>query len=297
MLDVVICQYGLPRFILSDNGSQFFSSLFKSLCQLMEVKRINTSVNHPQTNLTERINKILGVKISIYVGNNHLDWYKNLPYFRFAINSTYQHTTGFTPFLLNFGREPRLPQNPFSVDPVEELELMDNNKYVKHQMELLNIAWDTAREHVIEQQERQKHYYDQKRRDLEYPDGTLVWLQTQLRSNKSAFFMKKLAPKWCGPFKIVQHRGVNYYLETSNGEIKGKYHIEQLKLYHSNNPEEDLTSDLESDNDVSQCSSEQCDVDLIRWVCCDKCDLWYHQACVNAPPDVANQEWLCPKCV
>lgn len=31
-------------------------------------------------------------------------------------------------------------------------------------------------------------------------------------------------------------------------------------------------------------------------VCCDKCQLWFHFACVNAPQDVDKCEWFCPRC-
>lgn len=37
-------------------------------------------------------------------------------------------------------------------------------------------------------------------------------------------------------------------------------------------------------------------VDNNPYVCCDHCQLWFHFTCVNAPPDVANREWVCPKC-
>lgn len=39
-----------------------------------------------------------------------------------------------------------------------------------------------------------------------------------------------------------------------------------------------------------------------KWmVCCDKCNVWYHEGCVPVPSEVRNDEcnevpWLCPQC-
>ena len=48
--DKFIEYYGLSEKILTDQGHNFESDLLKALCEIVQVKKIRTSVYHPQTN-------------------------------------------------------------------------------------------------------------------------------------------------------------------------------------------------------------------------------------------------------
>jgi len=56
-----------------------------------------TTAYHPQTNLTERVNRNLKTMIVSYVEDQHRQWDKWLAEFRYAINSAWHESTGFTP--------------------------------------------------------------------------------------------------------------------------------------------------------------------------------------------------------
>ncbi|GJZ72542.1 reverse transcriptase domain-containing protein [Tanacetum coccineum] len=61
----IVCRFGLPRIIVTDNGTQFFNDPFKGWCERLNIKNMNTAVAHPQANgLIERANKSLmeGIK-------------------------------------------------------------------------------------------------------------------------------------------------------------------------------------------------------------------------------------------
>jgi transposase InsO family protein len=49
-VDNVILIYGVPQVILSDCGTQFLSEIFKGICRLLGIKRIQTTSWHPQSN-------------------------------------------------------------------------------------------------------------------------------------------------------------------------------------------------------------------------------------------------------
>ena len=50
--------YGWPDKILTDRGTSFENILFKEICDLAKVKKLRTSIYHPQTNgQCERFNK------------------------------------------------------------------------------------------------------------------------------------------------------------------------------------------------------------------------------------------------
>ena len=59
-VEEIVCRHGVPSQLLSDRGAAVLSRLLKEICNLLRVKKINTTAYHPQTNgLTERFNRTL----------------------------------------------------------------------------------------------------------------------------------------------------------------------------------------------------------------------------------------------
>ena len=46
----IICRYGIPRVIVSDNGKQFDNSAFRDFCSELGIKNQYISPAHPQAN-------------------------------------------------------------------------------------------------------------------------------------------------------------------------------------------------------------------------------------------------------
>ena len=56
----IICHFGIPHEIVSDNGTQFDSNKFRDFCDDLGIKKSFSSVNHPQMNgQVEAVNKII----------------------------------------------------------------------------------------------------------------------------------------------------------------------------------------------------------------------------------------------
>ena len=53
----IICRFGLPRTIITDNGTQFESKEFKEFCQKYGIEKKFVAVAHPKAN---------GVKVTSY---------------------------------------------------------------------------------------------------------------------------------------------------------------------------------------------------------------------------------------
>ena len=66
----VICKFGTPLEIVTDNGSNFVSSLMNNVCKILKIKKITTSPYHPQANLVERSNRELKTYLRQYIANN-----------------------------------------------------------------------------------------------------------------------------------------------------------------------------------------------------------------------------------
>ena len=59
-VEQVVPLFGVPEVLLSDQGSNLLSHLKTSVCQLLGVKKLNTTSYHPQCNgLVERFNRTL----------------------------------------------------------------------------------------------------------------------------------------------------------------------------------------------------------------------------------------------
>jgi hypothetical protein len=72
-----------------------------------------------------------------------------------------------------------------------------------------------VRESLKVAQSRQRSYADKRRRDLSFEVGDFVYLMVSAMRGTRRFKVKgKLAPRYVGPFKIVDRRGeVTYQLE------------------------------------------------------------------------------------
>jgi hypothetical protein len=89
------------------------------------------------------------------------------------------------------------------------------------------------RENLKVTQSRQKSYADKRRRDLSFEVGDFIYLKVSLMRGTRRFKVKgKLAPRYVGPFKIVDRKGeVVYQLELPPqlSDIHDVFHVSQLK--------------------------------------------------------------------
>jgi hypothetical protein len=100
--------------------------------------------------------------------------------------------------------------------------LKDAEKQVQMVHESLKVA-----------QSRQKSYADKRRRDLSFEIGDFVYLKVSPMRGTRRFRVKgKLAPRYVGPFKIIDRkREVAYQLELPPqlSEVHDMFHVSQLK--------------------------------------------------------------------
>ena len=59
-VDRIWSQHGLPKFVVTDHGTQFLNSFNKALTQMLGTRHAVSSAYHPETDgQTERVNRIL----------------------------------------------------------------------------------------------------------------------------------------------------------------------------------------------------------------------------------------------
>ena len=111
--DHVWKDFGLPSRIISDRGPQFVSSFTKALNSLLGITENLSTARHPQTDgQTERLNQEMEQYLCIFCGRRQHDWADWLSCAEFSINNKINSSTGYSPFFLNYGRNPLRPLLP-----------------------------------------------------------------------------------------------------------------------------------------------------------------------------------------
>ncbi|XP_020297108.1 uncharacterized protein LOC109861736 [Pseudomyrmex gracilis] len=106
----IVCEHGVPETLLTDRGTNFVSELFKNVCKLFWINRIQTTAYHPESNgALEQSHRTLAKYIRHYVNENQTDLDEWMPYAMFAYNTTPHTATSFTPFELVYGKCAELP--------------------------------------------------------------------------------------------------------------------------------------------------------------------------------------------
>ncbi|GKC01835.1 reverse transcriptase domain-containing protein [Tanacetum coccineum] len=104
MWDNIVCRFGLPGEIISDNRKQFQDNPFKDWCEKLCIRQHFASVKHPQTNgLVERANRSLGEGIKARLDERSKNWMEELPHVLWAHRTMIKSSNGDTPFSLTYG--------------------------------------------------------------------------------------------------------------------------------------------------------------------------------------------------
>ncbi|PNX95908.1 hypothetical protein L195_g019106 [Trifolium pratense] len=105
----IICRYGIPNKIITDNGSNLNNKVVRELCESFKIEHHNSSPYRPQMNgAVEAANKNIK-KIIQKMVKTYKDWHEMLPFALHGYRTTIRTSTGATPFSLVYGMEAVLP--------------------------------------------------------------------------------------------------------------------------------------------------------------------------------------------
>jgi transposase InsO family protein len=104
----IVCLYGVPKKIVSGQGTHFTSCFWKRLHESMDTKLNFSSAYHPQTyGQIERTNQVLEDMLRACALKHGRSWGKSLPYAEFSYNNSYQASLKMAPFKTLYGRKCR----------------------------------------------------------------------------------------------------------------------------------------------------------------------------------------------
>ena len=106
----IVCRFGVPKRLVSENGTQFASQQLGKLCTEMGVKQVFALVEHNQTNgQVELVNRVLLKGVKRRLDKAKGTWAEEVPRIVWAYHTTPQSTTRETPFTLVYGSDTMIP--------------------------------------------------------------------------------------------------------------------------------------------------------------------------------------------
>ncbi len=116
--DDIICKYGIPRFILTDNGGEWAAE-FEMMCKDYRIQHQRIAPQWPQCNgMAERMIKTIkhGITVLVATPGNVDCWDEHLAKILFGYRCGIQASIRFSPLMILIGRTPRLKADNYLHD-------------------------------------------------------------------------------------------------------------------------------------------------------------------------------------
>ncbi|GJY15472.1 reverse transcriptase domain-containing protein, partial [Tanacetum coccineum] len=225
-LNEIVARHGVPISIISDRDSHFTSRFWQSMQEALGTRLDMSTAYHPQTDgqsecTIQTLEDMLRACVLDFGGS----WDVHLPLVEFSYNNSYHSSVRCAPFEALYGRKCR---SPILWAEVGEGQLI-GPELVQETTEKISQIKDRLKA----ARDRQKSYADKRRKPLEFSVGDYVLLKVSPWKGVVRFGKKgKLAPRFVGPFEIIEKVGpVAYRLdlpEELNG-VHDTFHVSNLK--------------------------------------------------------------------
>ena len=230
---LIISRHGCPRKVLTDQGRQFTSSLFQTLCNQYRIQKLESTAYHHQTNgKAERFNRFLLNSMATQINKDHNNWDKLLDKCLMIYRVSISRMLDETPFFLLHGRDPTLPQDVLTghVNCDRNQASFDMDEHKINQLRALKIAFDKLNHRKQHEQAKYKEYYDKSHRPVSFQvhDQVLVFFGIPRKG-----LTQKLLPRWEGPYEITSKIDSVTYRVTLCGQPNKTFlsHVQRLRLF------------------------------------------------------------------
>ncbi|KAK1408323.1 hypothetical protein QVD17_39992 [Tagetes erecta] len=222
----IISRHGTPLDIISDRDGRFTSRLWRTFQLALGTQLKLSTAFHPQTDgQTERTIQTLEDMLRSCVLDFGGNWNLHLPLVEFSYNNSYHSSIKMAPFEALYGRKCR---SPICWHEIGEAQITGPELIQETTDKILQI-----RDNLLAARSRQKSYADKRRKPLEFNVGDLVLLKVSPWKGVVRFGKKgKLAPRYVGPFKILERIGkVAYRLDLPQelNNVHPTFHVSNLK--------------------------------------------------------------------
>jgi hypothetical protein len=233
----LVLPFGCMNEILTDRGANFMSNVLAHYLGRIKVKHVLTSAFHPRTNAkAERTNGILKQMLRKYVNGQIHRWDDFVQVSVFACRVRKHRTTGYSPYFLLYGQDPKLPGDelpPFLLTDVNQ-DHTDREIAVKGRVpavRALRQARIQAKQRLNDNAARDKARWDALLKPQNFAVGDHVLMRHE---NKLS-----LEYNWKGPYRIINKNAAThiYQLQDLNGKNYASWvHTDRLRPINVKSP-------------------------------------------------------------
>ncbi|XP_071739746.1 uncharacterized protein [Rutidosis leptorrhynchoides] len=191
----IVCRFGIPNEIFSDNGTLFEGEPFRSWCQELNIKQSFTSLS-----------SVLWVH-----------------------RTTHKNSIGETPLNLVYGMEDIIPvELMVPTKRIRSFNESSNDEGLRTNIDMQEERREIATIREAANKQKISKYYDKRVKLMSFRTGDYVW------RNKEASRVEntgKLGPNWEGPYEVIVISATgSYMLVGINGErVPRTWHATNLK--------------------------------------------------------------------
>jgi len=235
--NIIYC-YGVPRYIITDNGKKFYNTTMNKLCAQFSFKQHNSSMyNAPANGLAEAFNKTLCNILKKVVNRSKKDWHERIGEALWAYRTTFRTPTQATPYSLVYGVEVVLPLEcqiqSLRIAIQEGFSNEDNVRLRLQELEALDEKCLEAQQQLECYQARLYRAFNKKVRPRSFQEGDLV-LAVRRPIIMSKRIGSKFLSKWDGPYMVQEvYTNGAYKIVDENGLRIGPINDKFLKRYYA----------------------------------------------------------------
>ena len=229
--DNIICRFGLPKKIVSDNGTHFINKKVEGILEGYGIMHYKSTPYYPQSNgQAESTNRALIRILARTVEDVPQEWSEYLPLALWAYRVTKHGTTKASPFSLVYGAEATLPTEVMI--PSARM-IAQNEEDALERAEAVEGLRTKAQEELLRHQRRVMLTYEKMVRPRMFAEGELVLKATDAVMRN--MHTSKWTPNWEGPY-IVQEphpSGYCFLLEPDSQKRIGPLNFKYIKKYYA----------------------------------------------------------------
>ncbi|GJZ70432.1 putative reverse transcriptase domain-containing protein [Tanacetum coccineum] len=225
-VDEIVARHGVPVSIISDRDGRFTSRCWQTMQKALGTRVDMSTAYHPQMDKqSEHTIQTLEDMLRACVIDFGGSWDVHLPLAEFSYNNSYHSSIRCAPFEALYGRKCR--------SPVLWAEIRESSLIGPELVQETTDKVALIKEKLKAARDRQKSYADNRRKPLEFEVGDRVMLKVSPWKGVIRFGKKgKLAPRYVGPFEILERIGLVAYRLRLPEELNGvhdTFHVSNLK--------------------------------------------------------------------
>jgi len=179
----IISEWGPPRILHTDEGSEFLNAILSELTNIYKVQqKIAPAYNHRSIGAVERLNRTIRNSLHKMLKGALGSWDLILPRVIFFYNTTVRSTSNSTPYALMFGRMSNLHAPMLNASELT----FDANAWLQSQRTLFESIYPAIKEVIDRKHEKANDKFNQKHHMVdELAPGTKVAVKELVRGSKS----------------------------------------------------------------------------------------------------------------